>query len=463
MKDYNVPETLSLGRYGEEPTLDARRTLSDEERETMQAEREAAQMQAAEQMSDPAIYERIEEENASYVRRTALIPSPFFSERVGADVYLKMENLQFTGSYKVRGALHAVRNLKGLAAERPLITASAGNHAQGLAFAAQLMGYPANIVMPEPTPLIKINRTKSYGARVLLHGDNFDEAQDFARRLANERGFTFIHPFNDYFVAQGQGTIGVEILQDLPDMDILLLPIGGGGLATGVASYVKAVKPDVRIYAIEPSTCASFSAALEAGEAVCLEEGATIADGVEVREVGHELFPILRETIDGVIRVPDEQLVGAFLDLLENHKVIAENAGVLSLAALDQLVDIDLGLRRGQDAKICCVISGGNMDVVTLSSMVQHGLVARSRVFTFKVLLPDKPGQLQTISEIVARMRGNIIGLEHNPFVSLNRNQAVELTVTLEAFGEDHKNEIMEAVRDFNSSAHEVRPSKRYN
>lgn len=463
MKDYDVPESLSLGKYGEEPALDAQRSLSDEERETMQAELEASYEEALKQMADPQVYEHIEEENSAYVRRTALIPSPFFSDRAGTEVFLKMENLQFTGSYKVRGALHAVRNLKGIAARRPLITASAGNHAQGLAFAAQLMGYPANIVMPEPTPLIKINRTKSYGARVLLHGDNFDEAQRFARKLANERGFTFIHPFNNYFVAQGQGTVGVEILQDLPEMDILLLPIGGGGLATGVASYVKAVKPEVRIYAIEPEECASFSAALEAGESVCLQEGATIADGVEVREVGHDLFPILRNVIDGVIRVPDEQLVGAFLDLLENHKVIAENAGVLSLAALEQLVDVDLGLRRGQDAKICCLISGGNMDVVTLSSMVQHGLVARSRVFTFKVLLPDKPGQLQTISEIVARMRGNIIGLEHNPFVSLNRNQAVELTVTLEAFGLDHKNEIMKAVQNFNSSAHEVSPSKRYN
>ena len=323
---------------------------------------------------------------------------------------------------------------------RGLITASAGNHAQGVAYAAKQFGVDAVIVMPTTTPLIKVNRTKALGATVVLHGDVYDEACAHALQLAEEKGYTFIHPFDDPDVATGQGTIAMEIIKDLPLVDIILVPVGGGGLATGVSTLAKMLKPNVRVIGVEPEGAACLKASLEAGEVVTLPGIDTIADGTAVKTPGRKIFPYLQKNLDEVITVPDKELVVSFLDMVENHKMIVENSGLLSVAALRHL---DC---RGK--KVVSVLSGGNMDVITMSSVVQQGLIMRDRIFSISVLLPDKPGELHKVSGIIAQANGNVIRLEHNQFVSINRNVAVGLEITLEAFGTEHKQQIIKALAD---------------
>lgn len=375
------------------------------------------------------------------VRPTRLIKSLHFSSMDDHEIYLKPENLQVTGAYKIRGAYYAVSQLTEEQAQKGLITASAGNHAQGVAMAGQLRGVPVTIVMPETTPLVKVNSTKQYGAKIVLYGNTFDDASKHATEIAEQTGMTFIHPFNDLNVATGQGTMVFEILEELPDTDIILVPIGGGGLATGVATLAKILKPDIEVIGVEPAGAACMKASLRAGHVVSLESVDTIADGVAVKRPGETIFPYIQKYLDRVITVPDEDLVGVFLDLLEKHKIMVENAGLLSVAASRRLPP-------SEPKKVVCILSGGNMDVITLASLVQHGLIARDRVFTFSVLLPDRPGELEKVAHLVAEVRGNIIRLEHNQFFSINRNSAVELQVTLEAFGYDHKMEIMRALAD---------------
>ena len=348
---------------------------------------------------------------------TKLIYSEYLSAQTGAKVYLKPENMQHTGAYKIRGAYYKISTLTDEERSRGLITASAGNHAQGVAFAAKQFGCKATIVMPTVTPLIKVNRTKSFGADVVLHGDVYDDAYAYACKLAEENGYTFVHPFNDLDVATGQGTIAMEIVQELPTVDYILAPIGGGGLITEAAS---------------------MTAALKAGEPVKLPSANTIADGTAVKEVGDKVVPYVKENVDDILLVDDDELIGAFLDMVENHKMIVENSGLLSVAALKQM-DI-----KGK--KVVCVLSGGNMDVITMSSIVQHGLIQRDRIFSVSVLLPDKPGELARVAQTVADVQGNIIKLEHNQFVSTNRNAAVELRITMEAFGTDHKKKILDTL-----------------
>lgn len=372
--------------------------------------------------------------------RTRLIKSAYLSQLYNCEVYLKPENIQRTGAYKIRGAYYCISQLSEAERERGLITASAGNHAQGVALAAQTQGLRAHIVMPTTTPLMKINNTKAYGAEVILFGATYDDACAEALRLAEEKGYTFIHPFDDLRVAAGQGSIAFEILEDEPRIDKILVPVGGGGLATGVATAAHLLKPGVQVVAVEPEGAACLKAALDRGEATTLPQINTIADGVAVKRVGEKLFPYLRDYIDDLVTVPDTELVGAFLDMLEQHKMLVENAGLISVAALKHLY-----IKPG--SRICCILSGGNMDVITIASLVQHGLINRDRVFTFSVLLPDRPGELERIAHIVAGQQGNIIRLEHNQFVSINRNAAVELRVTLEAFGTAHKLSIFEALR----------------
>ena len=369
---------------------------------------------------------------------TKLVYSDYLSEQSGGKVYLKPENMQHTGAYKIRGAYYKISTLSDEERGRGLITASAGNHAQGVAFAAKKFGCKAVIVMPTVTPLIKVNRTKSYGAEVILHGDVYDDAYAYACELAEKEGYTFVHPFNDIDVATGQGTIAMEIVQELPTVDYILVPIGGGGLVSGVATLAKMLNPQIKVIGVEPAEAASMKAALAAGEVVQLESANTIADGTAVKAVGDKILPFVKENVDDVLLVEDDELIGAFLDMVENHKMIVENSGLLSVAALKQL--------DCKGKKVVCVLSGGNMDVITMSSIVQHGLIQRDRIFSVSVLLPDKPGELVQVAQTIAEAQGNVIKLEHNQFVSTNRNAAVELRITMEAFGTEHKQEILKAL-----------------
>lgn len=369
---------------------------------------------------------------------TKLVYSDYFSKMTGNKVYFKPENMQMTGAYKLRGAYYKISTLSEEERKKGLITASAGNHAQGVAYAAKAYGCRAVIVMPTTTPLIKVNRTKGYGAEVILYGDVYDEACAYALQKAEEEGFTFIHPFDDLDVATGQGTIAMEIFKELPTVDYILVPIGGGGLATGVSTLTKLLNPKIKVIGVEPKGAACMQASLEKGEVVTLPSVNTIADGTAVKTPGSQIFPYIQENLDGIITVPDEELIVTFLDMVENHKMIVENSGLLTAAALKQL-DV-------RNKKIVAILSGGNMDVITMSSVVQNGLIQRGRIFTVSVLLPDKPGELVKVSQIIAELQGNIIKLEHNQFVSINRNAAVELRITMEAFGMEHKEEIVEAL-----------------
>ena len=379
---------------------------------------------------------------------TSLIFSDYFSEKTGGKVYLKPENRQRTGAYKVRGAYYKISTLSEEERSRGLITASAGNHAQGVAYAARQFGAKAVIVMPTTTPLIKVNRTKALGAEVVLFGDVYDEACAYALQLAEENGYTFIHPFDDSDVAAGQGTIAMEIVKDLPLVDIILVPVGGGGLATGVSALAKMLKPNIKVIGVEPEGAACLKASFEAGHVVTVPSINTIADGTAVKTPGEKIFPYLQKNLDDVITVSDAELVVSFLDMVENHKMIVENSGLLSVAALKH---IDC---KGK--KVVSVLSGGNMDVITMSSVVQQGLIMRDRIFTISVLLPDKPGELHRVSGIIAEVSGNVIKLEHNQFVSINRNAAVELKITLEAFGTEHKQQIIKALADHGYEVRQV-------
>ena len=371
---------------------------------------------------------------------TKLIESPYFSEVAGNRVFFKPENMQQTGAYKVRGAYYKISTLTDEERGRGLITASAGNHAQGVAYAAQRYGVPATIVMPTTTPLIKVERTKNYGAEVELAGDVYDDAYERAVELAEERGLTFIHPFNDLGVATGQGTIMMEIIQELPLVDYVLVPMGGGGLACGVSTLAKLLNPHIKVIGVEPAGAACIKASLEAGHVVKLPGVNTIADGTAVEEPGDLVFPYLQKNLDGVITVEDEEIIVAFLDMVENHKMVVENSGLLTVAALRHL--------DFTGKKVVAILSGGNMDVITMSSVVQHGLIQRDRIFTVSVLLPDRPGMLVRVAQVIADHKGNVIRLDHNQFVTTNRNAAVELRLTIEAYGTAHKQEIVGALEE---------------
>ena len=372
------------------------------------------------------------------IRNTSLVYSPAFSKATGNQIYIKPENMQVTGAYKIRGAYYKISTLSDEEKARGLVTASAGNHAQGVAYAAQAAGVSATIVMPTTTPLVKVNNTKDYGAKVVLHGETFDDAAELAAKLSEEEGLTYVHPFNDPAIATGQGTISYEIFQDLPDVDVILVPIGGGGLATGVSTLAKLLNPNVTVIGVEPSGAASMKASLDAGHVVTLDRVETIADGVAVKTPGDQIFPYIQKNIDDIITIPDDELVDAFLDMMEKHKMIVENAGLLPIAALSHL--------KCRGKNVVPVLSGGNMDVITVASLVQHGLNNRGRVFTFSVQLPDRPGELLRVAQLVAEANGNIIKLEHNQFVNINRQSGVELRVTLEAFGHTHKRAILDAL-----------------
>ena len=385
-------------------------------------------------------FEDATEEVKKVTQETKLVFSEYYSSITGNKVYFKPENMQYTGAYKVRGAYYKISTLSEEEKKRGLITASAGNHAQGVAYAAKLAGIRAVIVMPTTTPLIKVNRTRNYGAEVILHGNVFDEACAYAYQLASENGYTFVHPFDDLDVATGQGTIAMEIIKELPTVDYILVPIGGGGLCTGVSTLAKLLNPKIRVIGVEPAGANCMQESLKAGHVVALSDVNTIADGTAVKRPGEKLFPYIQQNVDEIITVEDSELIVAFLDMVENHKMIVENSGLLTVAALKHL-DV-------KKKKIVSILSGGNMDVITMSSVVQHGLIQRDRIFTVSVLLPDKPGELAKVSSLLAEEKGNVIKLEHNQFISINRNAAVELRITLEAEGTEHKNRIVQALND---------------
>ncbi|MGI6118550.1 MAG: threonine ammonia-lyase [Bilifractor sp.] len=371
---------------------------------------------------------------------TKLVYSDYFSTQCGNRVYLKPENMQVTGAYKIRGAYYKISTMDEADREKGLITASAGNHAQGVAYAAKAFGVHATIVMPTTTPLIKVERTRAYGAEVILYGDVYDDSCAKAIELAEEKGYTFIHPFDDLAVATGQGTIAMEIFQELPLVDCILVPIGGGGLATGISTLTKLLNPKIRVIGVEPSGANCMQVSLEKGEVTELSSVSTIADGTAVKKPGEKIFPYIQKNLDDIITVDDDELIVAFLDMVENHKMIVENSGLLTVAALRHL--------NMKDKKVAAVLSGGNMDVITMSQVVQNGLIARDRIFTISVLLPDRPGELVRVSTVIARQQANIIKLEHNQFYSTNRNAAVELRITMEAFGTDHKKKIIQALEE---------------
>ena len=380
-------------------------------------------------------FEEASEEVKKVTLETKLIYSDYFSRISNNRVYLKPENMQRTGAYKVRGAYYKISTMSKAERRSGLITASAGNHAQGVAFAAQTYGVKAVIVMPTTTPLIKVNRTKSYGAEVILKGDVYDESCEYALKLAKEKGYTFVHPFDDPVVATGQGTIAMEIFQELPLVDIILVPIGGGGLATGVSTLAKLLNPKIRVIGVEPAGANCMQVSLQNGQVTTLPSVNTIADGTAVKTPGEKIFPYLQQNLDSIITVEDAELVVAYLDMVENHKMVVENSGLLTVAALKHL--------NVEEKRVVSILSGGNMDVITMSSVIRQGLILRDRIFTISVQLPDKPGELMKVSSVIAAENGNVIKLEHNQFVSINRNAAVELTITLEAFGTEHKEQII--------------------
>ena len=383
-------------------------------------------------------FEEASEKVKEVTLETKLVYSDYLSDQTGNKIYLKPENMQFTGAYKVRGAYYKISTLSEEERQRGLITASAGNHAQGVAYAAKCYGCKAVIVMPTTTPLIKVNRTKSYGAEVVLYGDVYDEACAHALELAEKNGYTFIHPFDDLAVATGQGTIAMEIFKELPLVEYILVPIGGGGLATGVSTLAKLLNPKIKVIGVEPAGANCMQASFAAGKVTTLPTVNTIADGTAVKTPGSKIFPYIQKNLDDIITVTDDELIVSFLDMVENHKMIVENSGLLTVAALKHL--------NVKDKRVVSILSGGNMDVITMSSVVQQGLIFRDRIFTVSVLLPDKPGELAKVSETLAKEQGNVIKLEHNQFVSTNRNAAVELRITLECFGTDHKKQIIKAL-----------------
>lgn len=367
---------------------------------------------------------------------TPLIYSEAFSKECKNQVYIKPENLQRTGAFKIRGAYNKIMKMDDESKSKGLIASSAGNHAQGVAYAASKLGVKAVIVMPKHTPLIKVEATEAHGAEVVLAGEVYDEAYQKACDLQKEYGYTFVHPFNDEDVIEGQGTIALEILDELPDTDIILVPIGGGGLISGIACAAKQIKPTIKIIGVEPEGAASALAAINEDQVVALKEANTIADGTAVKEIGDMTFDYIKEYVDGIITVSDYELMDAFLLLVEKHKLVAENSGILSLAALKKLNE--------KNKKVVSLISGGNIDVLTISSMINKGLIARGRVFTFTVQLLDKPGELEYVSHVLAQCNANVIGVEHNQFKNFARFSEVELRVTCETNGEKHIQRIID-------------------
>ena len=388
---------------------------------------------------------KAKEKLSKVLLETHLIYSPIFSKESGNKVFIKPENLQKTGSFKIRGAYNKISNLTDAEKKRGVIASSAGNHAQGVAYGAKESGIKAVIVMPKSTPLIKVESTKQYGAEVVLHGDVYDDAYKKAKELEEKEGYVFVHPFNDEDVLDGQGTIALEILEELPETDIILVPIGGGGLISGIACAAKILKPEIKIIGVEPEGAASAYEAIKENKVVELKEANTIADGTAVKKIGDLNFEYIKKYVDEIITVSDYELMEAFLLLVEKHKIIAENSGILSVAATKKI--------KEKNKKVVSVISGGNIDVLMISSMINKGLIRRDRIFNFSVNIPDKPGELAKVVDLIAELGANVVKLEHNQFKNLSRFKDVELQVTVETNGSEH---IKNLVQTFEEKGYEI-------
>ena len=383
---------------------------------------------------------KAKEKLSKVLLETHLIYSPIFSKESGNKVFIKPENLQKTGSFKIRGAYNKISNLTDAEKKRGVIASSAGNHAQGVAYGAKESGIKAVIVMPKSTPLIKVESTKQYGAEVILHGDVYDDAYKKAKELEEKEGYVFVHPFNDEDVLDGQGTIALEILEELSETDIILVPIGGGGLISGIACAAKILKPEIKIIGVEPEGAASAYEAIKENKVVELKEANTIADGTAVKKIGDLNFEYIKKYVDEIITVSDYELMEAFLLLVEKHKIIAENSGILSVAATKKI--------KEKNKKVVSVISGGNIDVLMISSIINKGLIRRDRIFNFSVNIPDKPGELAKVVDLIAELGANVVKLEHNQFKNLSRFKDVELQVTVETNGSEHIKNLVQAFEE---------------
>ena len=371
----------------------------------------------------------------SVIKKTELIESPFFSNECGNRVFIKPENLQVTGAFKIRGAFNKLSKLNEMEKIRGVIAASAGNHAQGVGYAAQMLGVKATLVMPATTPIIKVEATKNYGVDVVLHGDSYDEAYKKARELEAEQNYVFVHPFDDLDVIMGQGTLALEIIKDLDDVDAILVPIGGGGLISGIAFAIKMLKPSIKVIGVEPDGACCIKESLAQNKVIELLAVDTMADGTAVKKPGDLTFEFIREFVDEVVTVSEFDILEAILLLMEKHKLVVEGAGALSLAGLKKL--------QSTDKKVVCLVSGGNIDISTISAIINRALVSRGRLFCFTVNLPDKPGELLHVANILSELKANVIKLDHNQSKVMDRFKQVQLEVTVETNGNHHVDQIV--------------------
>lgn len=377
--------------------------------------------------------------------KTPLLHSDIFSKICGDNVYMKCENLQVTGAYKIRGALNKISILSEEEKRKGVVCSSAGNHAQGVAYASTLLGIESTIVMPKTTPYLKVQSTKNYGGNVMLYGSCYDDAFLEAKRIEKEEGKVFIPPFDDFDIIYGQGTIALEILEDLEDVDYILCPIGGGGLISGISLVAKSINPNIKVIGVQAEGAPSMYESIKSGERITLEEVNTIADGIAVKCPGEKTFEVISEYVDEIFTVTETEIVDAFLLLSEKHKLLGEASGVVSLAALKKL--------KCKNKNVCSIISGGNIDMLTISNLINNGLVSGGRLFCFSVELPDVPGQLVEISQILSEENANVVKLEHNQFKAMNRIKNVLLEVTVETNGQDHINQI---IKHFNTKGYNI-------
>ncbi len=375
------------------------------------------------------------------INQTSLTYAPILSKELNSDIFLKKENLQLTGSFKLRGAFNRIATLNEEKRNKGVVAASAGNHAQGLAYAAEHFKCEATIFMPEATPLTKVSGVKSYGANVVLHGENFDEAYVAAKEFSKENDIEFIHPFADDEVIAGQGSIGLEILEQLEDLDEIIVPIGGGGLIAGIAIAAKAVKPSIKITGVVATGARAMKESYEAHLPIDSLSVKTIADGIAVRDVTPKLLDLILENVDEIVEVNDNEIANAILFLLEKHKLVVEGAGAVATAAImHNKVDIE-------GSKVCAIVSGGNIDVTMLSLIIEKGLVKSQRKLNLVVTLMDKPGALMHLTDIFTECGTNIVQIDYDRnSVKLEFGEA-HVTIALETKGEEHQKLIREHLK----------------
>lgn len=378
------------------------------------------------------------------VTKTPLLYSNIFSKISNNNIYMKCENLQLTGAYKIRGALNKIMSLTDEEKARGVICSSAGNHAQGVAYASSLAGVNSSIVMPETTPYLKVESTKNYGGNIILHGKCYDDAFLKAKSIEEEEGKVFIHPFDDIDVICGQGTIALEIFEEINNLDYIIVPIGGGGLISGISIAAKKINPNIKIIGVQAEGAPSMALSIKNNKVCTLDSVNTIADGISVKTPGNKTFEFVKEYVDEILTVSESDILESFLLLAEKHKLLAEASGVVTLAALKKL--------KVKNKNICCILSGGNIDMLTISTLINNGLVSKGRLFCFSVELKNVPGELLKISEVLAKENANVVKLEHNQFKAINRIHNVLLEVTVETNGHEHIEKIINSFEKENYS-----------